>query len=81
MVSRSPSTQSQWVFCDNILPKSQITYICQISVILIVISAAIINISLEKNVILWSTLLGSSLGFVLPCPKLKVNRESPQFSV
>jgi hypothetical protein len=80
-MSERASSSTQWVFCDSVVPKSQITYICQIAIIVIVVCAAIVNISLDKNIVFWGTVLANALGSALPCPSVKITKTPSQFSV
>ena len=55
---------------------SEIIYISQISVILIVIFASLYNLSFKTgDDSLWTALLTSCLGYMLPNPKIKNNRQ------
>ena len=48
------------------------TYVCQVTAIFIIIVACIVNLSLNSDKeALWSSLLGSAIGYLLPAPKLK----------
>ena len=47
------------------------TYICQVTAIFIIIIACIVNLSFSQdNEALWSTLLSSAIGYLLPAPKI-----------
>jgi hypothetical protein len=49
-----------------------ITYICQLTIITIVVIACIINLSLKNgNTELWVSFLSLGIGFVIPHPKVK----------
>lgn len=53
-------------------PKPEVCFFSQIIVLYIVIIACIINLSLGNgNAQLWTALLGSSLGYLLPNPSSK----------
>ena len=52
--------------------KTDAVFFSQIIIIYIVVITCIINLSLEKgNSNLWTALLSSSLGYLLPNPKIK----------
>jgi hypothetical protein len=56
--------------------KDCVVYISQLSVCLIVIITAIVNLSLsnnDKNQSVWLVLLSSCLGYILPSPSMKKN--------
>lgn len=53
-------------------PKEEIVYLCQVVLLYIVIITCIINLSVDNgNSNLWTALLSSSLGYMLPSPSLK----------
>ena len=61
-----------WNLCHNNVNKQVVIYVSQIVIIYIVIISCIANISLEKgDTRLWTTLLSSCLGYLLPAPTLK----------
>ena len=65
-------TQTNWKTCfsENIRA-SEIIFIAQIIVVYIVVIACIINLSLKtEHHDLWVTLLGTSLGYILPAPSI-----------
>ena len=69
------SNQSEWYVINRTFPRSQITFLCQIIIVAIIVVAALINLSLDNgDKTLWSTLLASSLGYVLPNPSIKSHK-------
>ena len=59
-----------------ITTSSLILFIFQSAVILIIICVSAYNLSVQKgDTNLWTALLSSSLGYVLPNPKLKYSQE------
>jgi hypothetical protein len=63
------------------MPRSEIVFFCQVFVIFIVITFAAYNLTVgtgDSN--LWTTLLGSCLGYLLPNPTIRVNHapDTPQ---
>ncbi len=72
-MEESASTQTQWIVFGKKIPKLEVVFFAQTLLIYIVTICALINLSAQngdKN--LWSILLGSSLGYMLPSPSLKV---------
>lgn len=69
----STSTSGRWSFGKQKVPKSEIVFITQALVIFTVIIACIYNLSKTErpNETLWSTLLASCLGYMLPAPYIK----------
>ena len=64
--------QPLWVWCGERVPKTQIVFFCQIFVVYCVIGAAIANLSLQQgDKQLWTILLSSCIGYLLPSPSLK----------
>jgi hypothetical protein len=64
--------QPLWVWCGERVPKTQIVFFCQIFVVYCVIGAAIANLSLQQgDKQLWTILLSSCIGYLLPNPSLK----------
>ena len=57
--------------------KTKLMFMCQVLIALIVIIAAIINLSLpptvrnEKLQVMWIALLSSTLGYMMPSPSVK----------
>jgi hypothetical protein len=62
-----------WPFLGHRFPKSEVVFFMQVILIYIVVITSIINLSLYKGQDgnLWTALLSSSLGYLLPNPNLK----------
>lgn len=58
---------------DKICPKSATVFISQMIVVIGVVTAAIINLSISgtENREMWISLLCSTIGYILPAPKLR----------
>ncbi len=57
---------------DRLCYKSAIVFATQMVVVLTVVTAAIINLSLKnENKEMWISLLCSTIGYVMPAPKLR----------
>ena len=69
--TRMTTRTDVWYLFGRNLPKAEVEYFCQIFLIYVVVIASIINVSLGHNVELFMTLLGMSLGAILPSPKVK----------
>ena len=66
---------------DKICLKSIIVYITQMLVILGVVIASIVNLSRQQeNKEMWISLLCSTIGYVLPAPKLNKITETKDVS-
>ena len=77
-MEREDSTHSErWQFLGNRLPKSEIVYFCQMTVVFIIILTSIANLSLQNGKSeLWIALLSSAIGYALPRPTLKTPTSS-----
>lgn len=71
----------EWNICGAIIPKNEIVYFTQIFMIYGVIICSLVNICISENdYCLWSSLLSSCLGYLLPAPSIKsgeTNFDSP----
>ena len=68
---QSTASGERWIVLGKHMPKSEIVFLCQTLVIFTVVISAIINISLGNSSETWLVLLSTSVGAVLPNPKLK----------
>jgi len=69
---RKSEISTQWPILGRKLPKSQIVFLVQVVLIYIVVIVSIVNLSLNKDEgKLWTALLSSALGYILPSPSLK----------
>ena len=65
-----------WKVCGHIMSKSQVVYFSQIVLLYTIIITCIINLSLKNgDSNLWTALLSSSIGYILPAPKIKKNQK------
>ena len=72
MSSVSEENFDSWRFFGRKLPRAELIYFSQIILIYIVIITCILNLSLQNNDSnLWTALLSSCLGYILPNPRLK----------
>ena len=71
--SRPKSLVSLWRVLGRKIPSQEMVFCCQMTVIFIVVIASIYNLSANDNqkTELWTALLSSSLGYVLPSPRLR----------
>jgi len=78
LIMDSESGQSKWRACGSSMPKAELVFFSQILVLYIVIVTCIVNLSIgngDSN--LWTALLSSSLGYILPNPSLKRKKPFP----
>ena len=70
--SETHSNNPQWQFCGRGVPKSEIVFFCQVIILYSVILTSIYNLTKENgDSNLWTALLSSSLGYLLPHPTIK----------
>jgi len=61
----------RWNICGRFIPKDEIVFFFQVALIYIVVITSIVNLILgSENTHLWIASLSSSLGYILPAPKL-----------
>jgi hypothetical protein len=67
------SSNRSWPLFGQRLPKSEVVFFMQVILIYIVVITSILNLTLYKDQSgkLWTALLSSSLGYLLPNPTLK----------
>ena len=81
VVAAEDSTDAQseedsipWHLFGTVCPKEEIVFLCQVLVLFTVILISIYNLTTgHENSNLWTALLSSSLGFLLPNPPLRRN--------
>jgi len=68
-----------WTMLGKKVPRSEIVYLCQVLILFTVILTSIYNLSTgggtDSN--LWTSLLCSSLGYLLPNPTLNRSEKTP----
>ena len=77
----SPSimeNSSRWNIFGRKFPKSEVVFFMQVVLIYIVVVTAIVNLSINKDDEgkLWTALLSSSLGYLLPNPTLRHHNDA-----
>ena len=62
----------KWHVLGSRVPKAEIVYFSQMTIVYIIILASIVNLSIQNgSTELWISLLSSCIGYALPNPKLK----------
>ena len=68
------SSSTPWHLFGTVCPKEEIVFLCQVLVLFTVILISIYNLTTgHENSNLWTALLSSSLGYLLPNPTLRRN--------
>ena len=71
-VEDTGSTSKRWVLFGSSCPKAEIVFFCQVVVLYTVIVVSIYKLTkTDGNSNLWTTLLSSCLGYLLPNPTLQ----------
>jgi hypothetical protein len=72
MAPRDTDSVLSWVTCGKKTPRSQVVFLCQVLIMYTVIVVSIYNLMVEsENSTLWTALLSSCLGYLLPNPTIK----------
>ena len=72
----------QWKCCGGILPKEEIVFFAQIIPIYIVILCSIVSLVLDRGEVhIWTVLLGSCLGYLLPNPNLTTKKKKKRHDI
>ena len=70
--NQSDDDNTPWHIFGIVCPKEEIVYLCQVIALYIVILISIYNLTAgHDNSNLWTALLSSSLGYLLPNPTLR----------
>ena len=70
--TRSIGGSEAWTLFGRKTQRSKVEFFSQVIILYILIICCLVNITLDNgNRELWSTLLGSSIGYLLPSPRLK----------
>ena len=70
----SKESVDKWFMLGQKLPKDEIVFLTQAIVIFTVVISAIINISIGNSSETWLILLSTSVGAILPNPKLRTGK-------
>lgn len=78
--SVQPAAVSDWSWCGTRVPKNQVTYLTQVVLVFGIIAVSLSQIILQSSDReLWLVLLSTSIGYVLPSPRLRFLK--PKISV
>ena len=72
--------RNAWYLFGRVLPKNEVIFVCQVVILYVVIVTCIVNLSLKNgDSNLWTALLSSSLGIMLPQPTLSSTAKKSYF--
>ena len=67
----------EWKFFGQRMPKTELVFFSQVTILYIVINTCIVNLSIGSETSnLWTALLSSSLGYLLPNPSMKERKRN-----
>ena len=70
--SSNTSEKASWQILGKSVPKQEVVYFCQVALIYIVVITCIVNLTLQRDEgKVWTALLSSCLGYLLPNPSIK----------
>jgi hypothetical protein len=73
-IEQSEASSRRWKWFGMNYPRQEVVFFAQIIIIYAVIIASIINLSIGGgNTNLWTVMLSSCLGYLLPNPSIKKN--------
>ena len=66
----------EWTWCGRVVPKSVIVFFCQVLAVYIIICTSVYNLTVgTEPQSLWITLLSISVGYLVPSPVIKVEKD------
>lgn len=72
MAPNDTDSRSSWIAFGKKIPRSEIVFFCQVVILYTVIVVSIYNLTVGgENSNLWTALLSSCLGYLLPNPTIK----------
>jgi hypothetical protein len=78
MASSDTDSVSSWVTCGKKTPRSEVVFLCRVLILYTVIVVSIYNLTVQsQNSTLWTALLSSCLGYLLPSPTIKMKHVVP----
>jgi hypothetical protein len=81
MAPSDTDSVTAWVTCGKKTPRSEVLFLCQVLILYTVIVVSIYNLTVEsENSTLWTALLSSCLGYLLPNPTIKTKHVLPDFA-
>jgi hypothetical protein len=72
MAPSDTNSVSAWVTCGKKTPRSEVVFLSQVVILYTIIIVSIYNLTVQsQNSTLWTALLSSCLGYLLPSPTIK----------
>ena len=84
---QSTGNEQRWCCLGHKVPRTEIVFATQVFVVFVVVAVSLYNITTNHpNLNLWTILLSSSLGYILPNPRLesrisKIKPKTPSSSL
>ena len=81
MAPSETDSVSSWMTCGKKTPRSEVVFLCHVTILYTVIVVSIYNLAVEsENSTLWTAFLSSCLGYLLPNPTIKTEHVLPDFA-
>ncbi len=67
------SERKSWKFCETSIPRSEVVFLCQVSIIFVLIVFCCVKLCLSvtcEETTVFVAILSSAVGYILPNPKL-----------
>jgi hypothetical protein len=78
MAPSDTDSVSSWVTCGKKTPRSEVVFLSRVLILYTVIIVSIYNLTVQsQNSTLWTVLLSSCLGYMLPSPTIKTKHVLP----
>ena len=74
--SHTSAQNGHWKLCGSKFPKNEVVFFTQVILIYTVVITSLVNIALGRTEELWVVLLTSCLGYLLPNPTLKKDKNT-----
>ena len=72
-INNTPSFKGSWIFCHRKFPRSQIVFVVQTTFVFLLACVSVTCLALAQTceeTPVWIAILSSSVGYMLPSPKL-----------
>ncbi len=67
--------QDKWIILGKSVPKQEIVFFTQVIILYILIITCLVNLTMNTSSQLWSSLLSTSVGILLPSPSIKPGKK------
>ncbi len=71
----SRQDSDRWFILGRELPKQEIVFFSQIIILYILIITCMINLSINSNSQIWTSILSTCIGILVPNPRIKTSKK------